>query len=63
MKALRGSDEERQLLQRYTRQLDEQETRLSTLQQESTRATAERAQVAAELAKLISSVTFEWTVK
>ena len=60
MKALRGSDEERQLLQRYTRQLDEQETRLATLHQESTRAAAERAQVAAELAKLISSVTFEW---
>jgi hypothetical protein len=63
MKALRGSDEERQLLQRYTRQLDEQETRLSTLQQESTRAAAERSQVAAELVKLISSVAFEWVAK
>lgn len=28
MKALRGSAEEKQLLQRYTRQLDERETRL-----------------------------------
>ena len=34
MKALRGSAEEKQLLQRYTRQLDEQETRLETLQTE-----------------------------
>ena len=63
MKALRGSDEERQLLQRYTRQLDEQETRLSTLQQESTRAAAERARVAAELGTLISTATFEWAAK
>ena len=32
MKALRGSDEEKQLLQRYNRQLDDQETRLDNLQ-------------------------------
>ena len=31
MKALRGSAEERALLQRYTKQLDEQETQLETL--------------------------------
>ena len=34
MKALRGSAEEKQLLQRYTRQLDAQETRLDALQTE-----------------------------
>ena len=34
MKALRGSAEEKQLLQRYTRQLDEQETRLDALKQD-----------------------------
>ena len=37
MKALRGSAEEKQLLQRYTRQLDEQETRLDTLRTEIAR--------------------------
>jgi len=31
MKALRGSAEEKALLQRYTRQLDEQETQLDAL--------------------------------
>ena len=33
MKALRGSAEEKQLLQRYTRQLDEQENKLEALRQ------------------------------
>jgi hypothetical protein len=60
MKALRGSDEERQLLQRYTRQLDEQETRLATLDQESTKVTADRAAAAGELSRLIAAVSFEW---
>jgi hypothetical protein len=31
MKALRGSPEEKALLQRYTKQLDDQETRLDSL--------------------------------
>ncbi|HEY0875404.1 MAG TPA: carboxypeptidase regulatory-like domain-containing protein [Vicinamibacterales bacterium] len=60
MKALRGSNEERQLLQRYTRQLDDQETRLAQLQQESARVGAERAENVAELSRRIASVTFEW---
>src|SRR5579862_8291519 len=34
MKALKGSSEERALLQRYARQLDQQEDRLNTLQEE-----------------------------
>ena len=63
MKALRGSSEEKVLLQRYTRQLDEQETRLAALQQETATANTERAAAAAELARLISAVTFEWTAK
>jgi uncharacterized small protein (DUF1192 family) len=61
MKALRGSAEEKQLLQRYTRQLDEQETRLGSLQQEIARATAERDKARAELSKLIGEVKFEIT--
>jgi hypothetical protein len=61
MKALRGSSEERQLLQRYTRQLDEQESRLAALQKEAASATAERAAASAELSRLIGTVSFEWT--
>lgn len=34
MKALKGSSEEKALLQRYARQLDQQEDRLATLQRE-----------------------------
>jgi hypothetical protein len=61
MKALRGSSEEKQLLQRYTRQLDEQETRLDGLQQQTARINEEMAKVQAELAALIGSVSFELT--
>jgi hypothetical protein len=61
MKALRGSAEEKQLLQRYTRQLDEQESRLAVLHEDTVRAHAERAKLAAELSQLIASMTFEWT--
>jgi hypothetical protein len=59
MKALRGSAEEKQLLQRYTRQLDEQETRLDTLKQDVAKTTAARDKAAAELNALIASVSFE----
>ncbi len=61
MKALRGSSEEKQLLQRYTRQLDEQETRLDGLQQQAARINEEMAKVQAELAALIGSVSFDLT--
>ena len=60
MKALRGSAEEKQLLQRYTRQLDEQENRLAVLQQEHDRLSKARDAANAELARLIAAVTFEW---
>ena len=63
MKALRGSSEEKQLLQRYTRQLDEQESRLAALHEETVKATAERAKLAAELSQLIGTMTFEWAPK
>ena len=61
MKALRGSAEEKQLLQRYTRQLDEQETTLETLRTEVTRLTAEIETLRKELSALIASVSFELT--
>lgn len=59
MKALRGSAEEKELLRRYTRQLDEQETRLESLQQEIVRTTAARDKARAELSALIQTVSFE----
>jgi hypothetical protein len=61
MKALRGSSEERQLLQRYTRQLDEQESRLGELQAQRERLVADRSSAAATLAQAIESVSFDWT--
>ena len=60
MKALRGSSEEKQLLQRYTRQLDQQETRLEGLQADIAKAAAELERGRAELAALVGSTTFEW---
>jgi hypothetical protein len=61
MKALRGSAEEKQLLQRYTRQLDQQESRLETLQTETARATADMEKARGELSALISAVSFDLT--
>ena len=61
MKALRGSAEEKQLLQRYTRQLDEQETRLATLRADMTRVTGEVEKLRGELSTLIGSVSFDLT--
>jgi hypothetical protein len=63
MKALRGSAEEKQLLERYTRQLNEQETRMDTLQADVTRATAEMEKLNAELSSAIANVSFELTTR
>lgn len=61
MKALRGSAEERQLLQRYTRQLDEQENRLESLRRDIASATERRNAARAELSTLIGELKFEIT--
>ena len=42
MKALRGSAEEKLLLQRYTRQLDDQENKLEALRREMAATTGRR---------------------
>jgi hypothetical protein len=56
MKALSGSSEERQLRQRYVRQLEDQETRLDRLRGELRSLTAERDRAQADLARFIESM-------
>lgn len=63
MKALRGSAEERQLLQRYTRQLDEQESRLDAIRRDMAQAFATRDKLRSELAALIEKLSFETTAR
>jgi hypothetical protein len=59
MKTLRGSSEERQLLQRYVRQLDEQENRLDTLRGALQKLNAERQEAQEELNKYIEGLSGE----
>jgi hypothetical protein len=59
MKALKGSAEEKQLLQRYTRQLDEQENQLDALKKDLEKATAERDRARQELSALIAALSFD----
>ena len=59
MKALRGSEEEKALTLRYTRQLNEQEDRLATLREDLKKATADRDARRRELAELAARLTFE----
>ncbi|MGE5245408.1 MAG: hypothetical protein ACM3SQ_14370, partial [Betaproteobacteria bacterium] len=59
MKALRGSDEEKALTARYTRELDAQEDRLADLQAQIGRATTELDTRRAELSQLIQQLTFD----
>ncbi|HUF46183.1 MAG TPA: hypothetical protein VMM93_00140, partial [Vicinamibacterales bacterium] len=56
MRVLKGTSEERQLLQRYVRQLDEQETRLAAVRAELQALETERATAAAELAAFIRTL-------
>lgn len=59
MKALRGSDEEKTLTQRYTRQLTEQEDRLAVLRDQQKKATADRDARRRELSELAAKLQFE----
>jgi chromosome segregation ATPase len=59
MKALRGSAEEKQLLQRYTRQLDDQENQLDALSQQIAAATARRESAQKELNVLIAAFQYQ----
>jgi hypothetical protein len=62
MKALRGSAEEKALLQRYTRQLDEQETQLDVLRKKIQDTEAQRDKANDELEKMIDSLQLEATL-
>ena len=62
MKALRGSAEEKALLQRYARQLDEQETRLDALRKKIQEAEAQRDQANGVLQKMIDNLQIEATL-
>ncbi len=56
MKALKGSSEEKALLQRYTKQLDSQEDRINVLRNEMSRLQTKRAQLQGELDQMIQNV-------
>jgi septal ring factor EnvC (AmiA/AmiB activator) len=57
MRALKGSSEERRLLQRYVAELDEQETRLAVLQGELAALDAERQRLQGDLARYIAGLS------
>jgi hypothetical protein len=59
MKALRGSSEEKALLQRYTGELDQQETQLDTLRKNIQSTEAERDQANDQLQTMIDNVHLE----
>jgi hypothetical protein len=57
MKSLKGTREERQLLQRYVRQLDDQESRLDALRRELQALTAQQHAAEAELDRFIETMS------
>jgi len=59
MKALKGSAEEKALLQRYTQQLNEQENRLEALRKESQQLEAQKDSAQAALDKMIEELAFD----
>jgi predicted RNase H-like nuclease (RuvC/YqgF family) len=59
MKALKGSPEEKALLQRYTQQLNEEENRLEALRRENTQIEAEKTKQQEALNKMIQDLSFD----
>ena len=59
MKALRGSTEEKALLQRYTRQLDSQEDRLNTLTKEISDLQEKQTQAQQQLDRMVQEITLD----
>jgi hypothetical protein len=62
MKALRGSSEEKALLQRYTKQLDDQETQIEGLRKKIQETEARRDKAAQDLQQMIDGLQLEATV-
>ena len=62
MKALRGSAEEKALLQRYTGELDQQETQLDTLRKNIQATEAERDKADDQLEDMIANIQLEATL-
>jgi hypothetical protein len=59
MKALKGTSEEKALLQRYVGQLDSQESQLAALRKESIDLTAQQNQAKEELDRMIMTVNLD----
>jgi hypothetical protein len=59
MKALKGSSEEKALIQRYVGQLDSQESRLATLRKEMADLTAQQNAAHAELERIVMEVNVD----
>jgi Carboxypeptidase regulatory-like domain len=59
MKALKGSAEEKALLQRYTRQLDSQEDRLNTLTKEISDVQEKHTQAQQQLDRMVQEITLD----
>ena len=59
MKVLKGSPEEKALLQRYTKQLNDQEDRLEALEKLITQVAAQQSAAQAELDRTIQSLSFD----
>ena len=59
MKALKGSSEEKSLLQRYVGQLDSQESRLATLRKESADLTTQQNSAQAELDRMTMEINLD----
>ncbi len=59
MKALKGSLEEKALLQRYTHQLNEQEDRLASLRSQRADLTVKRQQAADQLDKVLTEISLD----
>ncbi len=62
MKALKGSAEERALVQRYTKQLNDQETQLEELRKKILDNEAQRDKANDELEKMIDELALEATI-
>jgi len=62
MKALKGSAEEKALLQRYTKELDDQENRLDAIRKETADLEQKRQTAQAELNRMIGDLQFDTTL-